>query len=374
MLVARRDPFHAGAHDASLSQRPDFAERGVPRLARAVTMLQVVGSLLAIPVGLASAYSIYRANFSVETTCESLRANIVSMIDKSVDAGTRRMLVRRDVETFEQTCGAVDPDARRRSRHCWRPTGPRRRLPRPIARSPDAPAEGGGPQGRAAPAARQPKQPAAKANPVATAAPERGVTPAVSDAQLARCGPPGLADACAPSRRRLMPRRRRVCACGSAGSAVCTARGCLAGASAGSRRAGAAVTIAPALPPATTVAAPAVPPADADHPVPPASIPESVPPPNADAAKPDEQGHSRIGKWIAQIPLLSTVIENRLALNAPELSGLPMRHGVEIGLDLPAAALARRAHRLARAAREIRAAARRGNPCSPTAARSACRR
>ena len=74
-------------------------------------MLQVVGSLLAIPVGLASGYSIYRANFSVETTCQSLRANIVSMIDKSVDAGTRRMLVRRDVETFEQTCGTVDPDA-----------------------------------------------------------------------------------------------------------------------------------------------------------------------------------------------------------------------------------------------------------------------
>ena len=61
-------------------------------------MLQVVGSLLAIPVGLASAYSIYRANFSADTTCQTLRANIVSMLDKSVDAGTRRMLVRRDVE------------------------------------------------------------------------------------------------------------------------------------------------------------------------------------------------------------------------------------------------------------------------------------
>ncbi len=82
-----------------------------PRLTRTVGMLQIVGSLLAIPVGLASAYSIYRVNFSVETTCQSLRANIISMLDKSVDAGTRRMLVRRDVETFEQTCGSVDPDA-----------------------------------------------------------------------------------------------------------------------------------------------------------------------------------------------------------------------------------------------------------------------
>ncbi len=109
MLVARRDPFHPGAHDAPFAQ--DAAASGTPRLARTVSMLQVVGSLLAIPVGLASAYSIYRANFSVETTCQSLRGDIISMIGKSVDAATRRMLVHRDVEKFEQNCGAIDPDA-----------------------------------------------------------------------------------------------------------------------------------------------------------------------------------------------------------------------------------------------------------------------
>ena len=54
MLVARRDPFHPGAHDAAYSQ--DAAGGGAPRFARTVSMLQVVGSLLAIPVGLASAY------------------------------------------------------------------------------------------------------------------------------------------------------------------------------------------------------------------------------------------------------------------------------------------------------------------------------
>ena len=63
--------------------------------ARFMTVLQLAGSLLAIPVGLASAYSMYRANFSVETTCQSLRSNIVGMIDKQIDAGTRRMLARR---------------------------------------------------------------------------------------------------------------------------------------------------------------------------------------------------------------------------------------------------------------------------------------
>jgi hypothetical protein len=41
-----------------------------------------------------------------------LRANIVAMIDKQIDAATRRMLVRHDVETFEQTCGSFDPDAK----------------------------------------------------------------------------------------------------------------------------------------------------------------------------------------------------------------------------------------------------------------------
>ena len=108
MLVARRDPVHPGAHHAPLAHD---IRGGSPRLTRTVGMLQIVGSLLAIPVGLASAYSIYRANFSVETTCQSLRADIISMIDKRVDAGTRRILVGRDVEKFEQTCGSIDPDA-----------------------------------------------------------------------------------------------------------------------------------------------------------------------------------------------------------------------------------------------------------------------
>jgi hypothetical protein len=73
--------------------------------------MQLLGSLLAVPIGLASAYSIYRANFSPETTCQTLRTGIIAMLDKSVDAGARRMLVRGDVLKFEQDCAAVDPDA-----------------------------------------------------------------------------------------------------------------------------------------------------------------------------------------------------------------------------------------------------------------------
>jgi hypothetical protein len=113
MLVARRDPFHPGAHDTLLPEGGAAAHAvGVlPRLARTMSVLQMVGTLLAVPLGIASFYSMYRANFSVETSCQNLRANIVTMLDKSVDVRTRHMLVRRDVLAFEQRCGSVDPDA-----------------------------------------------------------------------------------------------------------------------------------------------------------------------------------------------------------------------------------------------------------------------
>ena len=85
--------------------------RDAPRFAGLMTGLQIAGSLLALPVGLASGYSIYHANFSAEAQCQSLRGNIVSTLDKSADASTLRMLVRRDVAAFEASCGDVDPDA-----------------------------------------------------------------------------------------------------------------------------------------------------------------------------------------------------------------------------------------------------------------------
>jgi hypothetical protein len=112
MLVARRDPFHPGAQDNphsnfDLDPRPARA----PRLLRAMSALQMFGTLLAIPLGIGSAYTMYRANFSPETTCQSLRASIVLMLDKNVDAHTRHMLARHDVEAFEKSCADVDPDA-----------------------------------------------------------------------------------------------------------------------------------------------------------------------------------------------------------------------------------------------------------------------
>ena len=60
-----------------------------PRAVRFVTVIQMVGSLLAVPVGIGSAYTFYRANFSPETTCQSLRSGIIAMLDKGVDASTQ---------------------------------------------------------------------------------------------------------------------------------------------------------------------------------------------------------------------------------------------------------------------------------------------
>ena len=105
MLVASRDPFHSGAHETPPS--PGTGNR----LTRTMGALQILGTILAIPVGLGSAYTMYTSNFTAEASCKALRANIIQILDKSVDASARHMLVRRDVVAFEQSCGSVDPDA-----------------------------------------------------------------------------------------------------------------------------------------------------------------------------------------------------------------------------------------------------------------------
>jgi hypothetical protein len=305
MLVARRDPFHPGAHNAASSQGADVAGRAAPRLARTVNMLQVVGSLLAIPVGLASGYSIYRANFSVETTCQSLRANIVAMIDKSVDAGTRRMLVRRDVESFEQTCGATDPDATAAFKALLATDKPAAPIAAPVARRVEAPPKELVRKADPAPPATA-KLPAAPPS-AATAEPVRH-DPAVSDAQwldavrqalVAHGAEPPVAEvAKAPVAPAAVPAQRSA-----PQEAALPPQ-----APAAAAPAPVIAPVAPALPPAASVAMPAAPQADADHPVPPGAIPESATP--TDAAKPDEQDHPRIRRWIAKIPLMGNVINN----------------------------------------------------------------
>ena len=314
MLVAQRDPFHAGAEDASVS-----GGRARSRVARAMSALQIAGTLLAIPVGLGSAYSMYRANFSVETTCQSLRANIVAMLDKSVDASTRHMLVRRDIEAFQATCGAVDPDATA----AFKVLLADENKSAPVAASVVAPvATTVPPRAEAKPEAvvrkAEPrpavvaKQPAAAPAPVVSEAKPAQRDAATSDAmwlaavrQALVTHGPNLApetrqSGCEYAARRhqaVRSRCRAKPACweksahksaGLPAPALCRRRGQSSRTGLGSpRRSSAPMS-----------------PADADHPVPPAPIPECPSANDANATPAQEHKRSRLGDFVAQIPLV----------------------------------------------------------------------
>jgi hypothetical protein len=307
MLVARRDPVHPGAHHAPLAHD---IRGGSPRLTRTVGMLQIVGSLLAIPVGLASAYSIYRVNFSVETTCQSLRADIISMIDKRVDAGTRRILVGRDVEKFEQTCGSIDPDATAAFKSLLATEKPA------VTAVPAAPAR------VTAPVAEPPAKQAvrkADAHPQTAAKMPAAAWPGAdrrepdgSDTQWLDAVRQALVThEATPVEARVAPAEARVLRPAVRESAV-PAPAQTPMPAATPAVAPVVAPAAPALPPPAAVAAPAAPAvprqADGDHPVPPSAIPDA-----AEAANADANDHrSRVRRWIAKIPLVGNVIDNGL--------------------------------------------------------------
>lgn len=300
MLVATRDPVPQHGQPHASAHAP--AAHG-SRIGRWVSILQLAGSLLAIPVGLASAYSIYRANFSPETTCQSLRGNIVSMIDKQIDASTRRMLVRRDVEEFEKTCGSVDPDAEAAFKsllasdpHATASIPAKAETVKPLAlpaqewKKPE-PAQTAKPQTRESKeAVKEAREPAAHAQPADPASDARwldAVRHALTTHQTERdaaeatvkplAPPPSVARAAAP----VTP---------VAPDTAPTAT-----------PAEAPVALAPALPPPATLnTAPATPArSEGDHPVPPASIP--VTPADGEALTTDSVT-AHASSWTDHIP------------------------------------------------------------------------
>ena len=306
MLVARRDPpFHVDAQDAVRTNSGTYPVGKASGLTRFVAAIQMVGSLLAVPVGIASAYSFYRANFSPEITCQSLRSGIVAMLDKSVDAATRRILVRRDVEAFEKACGSVDPDATAAFKTLLsveKTAGPAAIAPK-AQRVETVPKE---PVRKAEPRLQVPaKQPVAAAAPV-VAEPARRDSD-ISDAQWLEAVRQALVThkeeiSAPPNATKVLPAPVPVIRPATHDPIL-------------PQPAAAAPTptpsAAPALPPAISIAPP---PTAAqthdDHPVPPESIPDSTPPASGDVAKPDEHGRSRIGKWISAIPLLGPAVDN----------------------------------------------------------------
>jgi hypothetical protein len=293
MLVARRDPpFHAEAHDAVPLAHGVYPNAQPPRLIRFATMMQLLGSLLAVPIGLASAYSIYRANFSPETTCQTLRAGIVSMLDKSVDAGTRRILMRGDVVKFEQNCAAVDPDAVAAFKTLL--TEEKKPLAAAaVVQHSEAPVNEA--EHKTEPLLQQ----AVKQAPVVTtpiASEWVHHEPAVSDTQWLDAVRQAMArhkqeqasiDANRPLSLGSPPHPLQAPA-GHPETAVAAPAPSLA--------------VAPVVPEPVIAAVPR----DADHPVPPGAIPDPSEVTTANADKP----HSRIGRWIAHVPLLGPVWEN----------------------------------------------------------------
>lgn len=312
MLVASRDPFHPGAHDVSSSQGSGAA----PRFTHAMSVLQIVGTLLAIPVGIGSAYTMYRANFSVETTCQSLRANIVAMLDKSVDASTRHMLVRRDVEAFENACRTVDPDATAAFKALL--AADKTAAPVVTATTRRAEPRAGAVAHKAEPRPEvAAKRPAAN-NPVATAEATPVQRDASSDAVwVAAVRRALVAHAPEPAPPAEPVKVTAVTLAPPAELAKPTAVMLTAPTAPpasrdmpplGEERAQpmtlAPPASAPALPPAVPVAIAPAPQADDGHPVPPAPIPEMSSVPKEASANTAGHARSRLGGLAAQIPLV----------------------------------------------------------------------
>jgi hypothetical protein len=324
MLVARRDPqFDGDARDIAPVNFEGNPGSRPPRVVRFVTVVQMIGSLLAVPVGIGSAYTFYRANFSPEMTCQGLRSGIIAMLDKGVDASTRRILVRRDVETFEKTCAAVDPEATA----AFKALLAAEKAPHPVAVVTPPP--------KVQSNDSAPKEQAQKAEPRPQSPPKQAVTntpvpavqnvrrePAVSDTQwldavrqaLVNHQPEARPVESSKARPMPQPSARSVQRETEPSAPPAAALPASGPATAPAATVTPGPAVAPTLPPPVAIVPePAqqntAQPHDADHPVPPESIPYSEAAAAAET-KSDQSGRSRIGKWISAIPLLGPVVDN----------------------------------------------------------------
>ncbi len=281
MLVATRDPpLYSGAPEASGAVRRD-----APRFAGLMTGLQIAGSLLALPVGLVSGYSVYHANFSAEARCQSLRGNIVSTLDKSADASTLRMLVRRDVAAFEASCGDVDPDAVAAFRTLFTARTKLATMRKVAAPAPAA-REGQGTKASAQPPAAKSKPASAEAVPAqrAAAASDAAWLAAVRHALVHRHEEMPLPEASRAEARPPLHGLGRPAVEPDGNPKTVAAPVAM-------------ISVAPSY-----VVAPAAP-ADADHPVPPAPIVGPLPRATA-AASPVERLGDKNGNWFTRLPLI----------------------------------------------------------------------
>jgi hypothetical protein len=312
-----------------------------------MSLLQVVGTVLAIPVGLGSAYSMYKANFSAEASCQSLRANIIQILDKGVDASARHMLVRRDVEAFEKACGGVDPDAAAAFKTLLAADrqvatvapAPVRRVEaqaKPVERKADVKVEA-----KAEPKADakvetkvETKQVPAKAVAVVAAPAQRDAATsdaewleAVRGALVARSADPAPSAEIVEPKLELRLGESKALESKALEAKISESQPVEAKTAIVAPLVRQAVREAPPMsienvrvPPLATVAAPTLPPpsevasapapqlekvrVDDSHPVPPGAIPEQT-----EADTPPPEGRSRIGELIARIPLANRLLD-----------------------------------------------------------------
>jgi len=217
----------------------------------------------------------------------------VSMLDKNVDARTRHLLVRKDVEAFENRCGSVDPDATAAFKTLLQSDRDAANRPRVEPKSVEEKAKG---------IARKPetRTETREAEAHEAVAPAKSVQhdPAMSDSDwLAAVRGALTSNEAEPAK----PARPEPAGAPAAKTPVLFAAPIAHAARRpellleAPRPANAPPVSAPALPPPANVATvPAAPP-DADHPVPPAAVPELA----------QAQPHG----WVSHIPFVGQILD-----------------------------------------------------------------
>jgi hypothetical protein len=77
-----------------------------------VRTLQIIGAALGIPAAAAGSFAAYQSYFSAEVTCQKLRNDLVSIMERKLSPDAKRSLLKRGVAEFDKLCGEDDPDAR----------------------------------------------------------------------------------------------------------------------------------------------------------------------------------------------------------------------------------------------------------------------
>jgi hypothetical protein len=77
-----------------------------------VRTLQIIGAALGIPAAAAGTFAAYQSYFSTDVTCQRLRNDLVSIMERKVSLDTKRSLLKKGVTEFDKLCGNDDPDAR----------------------------------------------------------------------------------------------------------------------------------------------------------------------------------------------------------------------------------------------------------------------